>query len=89
MQQNSPDQPPPGFDPEMWNKLTPEQKQTYMAGQQGGGQAAQQNQAYGSNPQAMQDQMMKDMRKQTMFAMIFGMVGSLISSIVHMFIRRN
>ncbi|MBU45644.1 MAG: hypothetical protein CMN76_20720 [Spirochaetaceae bacterium] len=84
MNQNSPEQIPAGFDAETWNKLTPEQKQTFLAGQQGS--SAQQTQA---NPQSMQEDMMKDIRKQTMFAMIFGMVGSLISSVIHMFIRRN
>ncbi|HBS06807.1 MAG TPA: hypothetical protein DEA96_17690 [Leptospiraceae bacterium] len=92
MNQNSPEQIPAGFDAETWNKLTPEQKQTFLAGQQGqqpnAQQAQPQQQAYG-NPQSMQDDMMKDIKKQTMFAMIFGMVGSLITSIVSMFIRRN
>ncbi|MEQ8350958.1 MAG: hypothetical protein RH862_05705 [Leptospiraceae bacterium] len=91
MNQNSPEQIPAGFDAETWNKLTPEQKQTFMAGQQGQQPNAQQpyaQQAQG-NPQSMQDDMMKDIKKQTMFAMIFGMVGTLITSIVSMFIRRN
>ncbi|MCB1306081.1 MAG: hypothetical protein KDK37_17460 [Leptospiraceae bacterium] len=87
---NSPEQIPAGFDAETWNKLTPEQKQTFLQGQQSGmQQPGMQQQGYGQNPQSMQDQMMSDIKKQTMFAMIFGMVGSLITSIVSMFIRRN
>lgn len=46
-------------------------------------------QAHAHDPQAMQDQMMKDVKKQAMMAMIFGMIGSLVTSIISGFVRRN
>ena len=71
---------PPGFTPEVWNQLTPEQKATYMQGgqQQQGGMPA------GMNPQQQQDDMMKTMKK----TMIISMVFSFLSTIFYQLIGR-
>ncbi|MCC5813143.1 MAG: hypothetical protein JJT78_00170 [Leptospira sp.] len=78
---------PQGFDPEVWAKLSPEQKQAYLNG------ANQQSNQPGQNQQMqaqqMQQQMMADVKKQAFMGMAFGLISSLFSSLLHMFLRRR
>lgn len=83
---------PSGFDPEVWKKLTPEQKQAYlqgssqqtqdMSGQYNPNQAQQQ-------AQQMQQEAMAQAKKQAFMGMAFGLIGSLFSTILNIFLRRR
>jgi hypothetical protein len=77
-QQPGGEQIPPGFTPEVWNQLTPEQKAQYMQGGQQQGMPA------GVNPQNQQADMMKTMQK----TMILSMAFSFLSTIFYQLIGR-
>lgn len=72
---------PSGFTPEVWNQLTPEQKQQYLQGQGG-----QQQQMGGMNPQQQQDDMMKTVKKTMIISMIFSFVSSIFYTLIGRFL---
>jgi hypothetical protein len=88
---------PQGFTPEVWNQLTPQQKEAFLRGNQPGGQPAAQGQPYPQGqgqpyPQGQaypgmnqgQD-MMKNMQKMTIISMVFSMLSGLVYSLINMF----
>ena len=78
---------PQGFDPTVWEKLTPEQKQAYLNG--ASPQSNQPGQSQNMQAQQMQQQMMADAKKQAFMGMAFGLISSLVTSLLHIFLRRR
>lgn len=87
---------PAGFEPDVWAKLTPEQKQAYLQGSQGGGQQygqpqqyaqpnmMSQGQQYGQgqyNPYGQGQNMQSEMMKQAQKQAYIGMAIGLVSSL--------
>ena len=66
--------PPEGFDPATWALLSPEQKAAYTNPQ---GNAEAQQQAA-----AMQEKMMKEVKKQMFLAIAFSMVTTVIGAVI-------
>ncbi|MBE7437270.1 MAG: hypothetical protein HS115_02355 [Spirochaetales bacterium] len=85
---------PPGFTPEVWNQLTPEQKATFKQSQsqsaQGQAQIGQPPaQSAGGYPgMNQQADMMNKMQKMTMISMAVGMLSSLVYSLTSFFRNR-
>lgn len=80
-QDSNNEQIPPGFTPEVWAQLTPEQKQVHL--QQGQQQATMQQ-----NAAAQQDSMMKNVKRMTIISMITGVATSLLPGSIRRIFRR-
>lgn len=70
---------PPGFTPEVWAQLTPEQRQVHLQGSQANTQ---------QNIAPQQDSMMKNVKRMTIISMVTGVTTSLFSGSLRRIFRR-